>query len=384
MNTKQQNLLRSLLKKYKYKNASNMVRQAMGINFDNFLQKTEPLYIIPRIASCYADEGKKKELMGVVYKEWLKDVVEKRWIAPLNEYSDEHGERTVLSAVYYLIDNGLWEVYEGRLALDAHEDNYYDKLSDMPAAIAQVLELNPDLANGGASDGNAPDANAQGKVSTNGSPSASAQGGALKAFVEANGADGTSKPDWRKNPDYVLNADEAVSLMGASEELCMRLKQNIDRLANYIYTAADSDVLREKINKQQQELEAQKEQHQRELAEEQKLSDEWKAKYNDALTTNKKISDCISKQRDEIKALQAQYDELNRKYKKALDERDDADRELKACQKLLDDAASKEQLPKKKVIPYSVLDAVPLLGRGVMTGLVPVLERYNIMVDYNR
>ncbi len=198
MNTKQQNLLRSLLKKYKYKNASNMVRQAMGINFDNFLQKTEPLYIIPRIASCYADEGKKKELMGVVYKEWLKDVVEKHWVASLNEYCDEHGERTVLSAVYYLIDNGLWEVYEGRLALDAHEDNYYDKLSDMPAAIAQVLEINPDLAHGADqakekdSDGGSSSTNG---LSANGVSSANAQGGAQQAFVEGNAADAAGA-DW--------------------------------------------------------------------------------------------------------------------------------------------------------------------------------------------
>ena len=140
MNNKQQNILRSLLKKYKFKSVSNMVRQALGINYENFLQKTEPLYVIPRIASCYADENDKKTMIGVVYKEWLKDVVEKSWVEPLNTYIEEHGERTVLSAIYYLIDNNLWEVYEGRLALDAQEDNYYDKLEDMPTAISFVLE----------------------------------------------------------------------------------------------------------------------------------------------------------------------------------------------------------------------------------------------------
>ena len=62
----------------------------------------------------------------------------------------------------------------------------------------------------------------------------------------------------------------------------------------------------------------------------------------------------------------------------------DADKELETYKKLLEEEANREQLPKKKVIPYSVLDAVPLLGKGVMTGLVPVLERYNIVVDYNR
>lgn len=138
MNTKQQNILRSLLKKYKYKSVSNVVRQALGINFENFLQKAEPLYILPRIASCYAEEEDKKKLNGIIYKEWLKDVVEKEWIAPLAPYIEEHGARTVLSAIYYLIDNGLWETYEGRLSLGSQDDAYYDKLSDMPSAIAMV------------------------------------------------------------------------------------------------------------------------------------------------------------------------------------------------------------------------------------------------------
>ena len=72
------------------------------------------------------------------------------------------------------------------------------------------------------------------------------------------------------------------------------------------------------------------------------------------------------------------------KYKKALDERDDADKELDTYKILLEEEANREQLPKKKVITYSVLDAVPLLGKGVMAGLVPVLAKYNIVVDYNK
>lgn len=43
MNIKQQNAIRGLLKKHGYKNAGNVVRPVLGINFDVFLQKTEPL-----------------------------------------------------------------------------------------------------------------------------------------------------------------------------------------------------------------------------------------------------------------------------------------------------------------------------------------------------
>lgn len=357
MNNKQQNILRSLLKKYKFKSVSNMVRQALGINYENFLQKTEPLYVIPRIASCYADENDKNTLMGVVYKEWLKDVVDKAWVEPLNTYIEEHGERTVLSAIYYLIDNNLWEVYEGRLALDAQEDNYYDKLGDMPTAISFVLE--------------------QQKSEEKKAQEEAAAKAADEKAATAESASVSSDSIAGSKSGYTLTAEEAVTLIGTTAETCAQLKQNIERLFDFVHTATDTDALRKEIASLQQQLEDQKAQHQQEV-------DTLVQQAAEAGATMNKASNYISKLRQEAKEAQKQYDELNAKYKKALDERDDADKELETYKKLLEEEANREQLPKKKVIPYSVLDAVPLLGKGVMTGLVPVLERYNIVVDYNR
>ena len=357
MNTKQQNVLRSLLKKYKYKSVSNVVRQALGINFENFLQKTEPLYVIPRIASCYADENDKKTLMGVVYKEWLKDVVEKAWVAPLNTYIEEHGDRTVLSAIYYLIDNNLWEAYEGRLALDAQEDNYYDKLEDMPTAISFVLE--------------------QQKAEEEAAAKAADEKAAAEKAAATESAPVPSDSIAGQKSGYTLTAEEAVTLIGTTSETCAQLKQNIERLFDFVHTATDTDALRKEIATLQQQLEDQKAQHQKEV-------DTLVQQAAEADATMNKASNYISKLRQEAKEAQSQYDELNAKYKKALDERDDADKELETYKKLLEEEANREQLPKKKVIPYSVLDAVPLLGKGVMTGLVPVLAKYNIVVDYNK
>ena len=357
MNTKQQNILRSLLKKYKYKSVSNVVRQALGINFENFLQKTEPLYVIPRIASCYADENDKKTLMGVVYKEWLKDVVEKAWVAPLNTYIEEHGDRTVLSAIYYLIDNNLWEAYEGRLALDAQEDNYYDKLEDMPTAISFVLE--------------------QQKAEEEAAAKAADEKAAAEKAAATESAPVPSDSIAGQKSGYTLTAEEAAALIATTSETCAQLKQNIERLFDFVHTATDTDALRKEIATLQQQLEDQKSQHQKEV-------DTLVQQAAEADATMNKASNYISKLRQEAKEAQAQYDELNAKYKKALDERDDADKELETYKKLLEEEANREQLPKKKVIPYSVLDAVPLLGKGVMTGLVPVLAKYNIVVDYNK
>ena len=359
MNNKQQNILRSLLKKYKFKSVSNMVRQALGINYENFLQKTEPLYVIPRIASCYADENDKNTLMGVVYKEWLKDVVEKAWVEPLNTYIEEHGERIVLSAIYYLIDNGLWETYEGRLALDAQEDNYYDKLEDMPSAIAMVQEQQQ-----------AEEKKAKEEAAAKAATEKAATATAATAPVPSDSIAG-------QKSGYTLTAEEAVTLIGTTTETCAQLKQNIERLFDFVHTATDTDALRKEIASLQQQLEDQKAQHQQEV-------DNLVQQAAEADATMNKASNYISKLRQEAKDAQEQYDELNAKYKKALDERDAADKELETYKKLLEEEANREQLPKKKVIPYSVLDAVPLLGKGVMTGLVPVLAKYNIVVDYNK
>ena len=359
MNTKQQNILRSLLKKYKFKSVSNMVRQALGINFENFLQKTEPLYIIPRIASCYTEEQDKKKLMNIVYKEWLKDVVEKAWVVPLNTYIEEHGERTVLSAIYYLIDNGLWEAYEGRLSLDAQEDNYYDKLEDMPSAIAIVQEQQAEKKK--AEEKAAEQAASQQSAASSCPPLAPVPSDSIAG----------------QKSGYTLTAEEAATLIATTSETCAQLKLNIERLFDFVHTATDTDALRKEIVSLQQQLADQKSQHQKEV-------DTLVQQAAEADATMNKASDYIAKLRQQAKEAQKQYDELNAKYKKTLDERDDADKELETYKKLLEEEANREQLPKKKVIPYSVLDAVPLLGKGVMTGLVPVLAKYNIVVDYNR
>ena len=361
MNTKQQNILRTLLKKYKFKSVSNIVRQELGINFENFLQKTEPLYVIPRIASCYAVEGDKEKLNGIIYKEWLKDVVEKAWVAPLNEYTEEYGERIVLSAIYYLIDNGLWETYEGRLALDAQEENYYDKLEDMPSAIAMVQEQQQ-----------AEEKKAEEKKAAMPLTGAPDKNPPL-APVPSDSITGKKE----STPGYTLTAEDAVALIGTTSETCAQLKQNIERLLGFIRTDNDTDVLRQKLSALQRQLEAQKAEHQKDITVLQQKVDE-------ANATMQKASNYISKLRQEAQEVQKQYDELNAKYKKALDERDDADKELETCKKLLEEEANREQLPKKKIIPYRVLDAVPLLGKGVMTGLVPVLAKYNIIIDHNK
>nr|DAQ63296.1 MAG TPA: Keratin, type II cytoskeletal 1 filament, cytoskeleton, skin, coiled-coil [Caudoviricetes sp.] len=359
MNTKQQNVLRTLLKKYKFKSVSNVVRQALGINFENFLQKTEPLYIVPRIASCYTEEQDKKKLMNIVYKEWLKDVVEKAWVVPLNTYIEEHGERTVLSAIYYLIDNGLWEAYEGRLSLDAQEDNYYDKLEDMPSAIAIVQEQQ------------AEEKKAEEKaVEQAASQQSAASPCPPLASVPSDSIAG-------QKSGYTLTAEEAATLIATTSETCAHLKQNIERLFDFVHTATDTDVLRQKLSDLQHQLEDQEAAHEEDVKILQQKADE-------ANATMLKASDYIAKQKQQAKEAQKQYDELNVKYKKALDERDDADKELAAYKKLLEEEANREQLPKKKVIPYSVLDAVPLLGKGVMTGLEPVLAKYNIIIDHNK
>lgn len=316
MNTKQINTLRSLLKKYSIKDASNMVRLAMGCSFDKLTREADPLYIIPRIASCY--DEKKQSTFTTMYKEWLKDVVERGWVDELAPYIEESGAHAVTQAIYYLIDHSLWHTYEGRLALGHQErENYYEGLTDLPSAIVQVIELNPDLA---------------------------------------------PKKDEPKEEQKATTSSSQKEVINAANEADIAIESLIDKI-HIITDYVKSNVDTSETTKQIAELRKQ-------IAEKE--------------ATLQKQSDCISKLKEEAKQQDGYYKELHDKYNALLDERDAISKENDTYAKMLEEAAQYEQMPKKKVIPESVLLDVPLLGYGVLKGLRHTLERFNIYIDSNR
>lgn len=330
MNTKQANTLRGLLKKYSIKDASNMVRLAMGCSFDKLTREADPLYIIPRIASCY--DEKKQSTFTTMYKEWLKEVVERGWVDELAPYIEESGVHAVTQAIYYLIDHSLWRTYEGRLALGHQErEDYYEGLTDLPSAIAQVIELNPGLA---------------------------------------------PKKDEPKEEQKAATSSSQEEVINAANEADTAIESLIDKIhliTDYVKNNVDTGDSSQKTELMKKRIEEQK-----------KRIAELKKQIAEKDDTLQKQSDCISKLKEESKQQDGYYKELHDKYNALLDERDAISKENDTYAKMLEEAAQYEQMPKKKVIPESVLLDVPLLGYGVLKGLRHTLERFNIYIDSNR
>lgn len=316
MNTKQSNTLRGLLKKYGIKDASNMVRLGMDISLDKLLRESDPLYIVPRIAFCY--EEIKQDIFCTLYKEWIKDVVEYEWLDQLNGYIEESGTRAVTQALYYLIDNDLWQTYEGRLGLGQQESNkdYYKGLADIPSAIAKVMEINPDLA-----------------------PKDEAKS--------------------EEKPQLASSQEEVVRAAMCADTAIESLIDNVRIVVDYVKANVDTSEAKKQLDEARKQL-ADKDR-----------------------TIRDQAAD-IARMKEEATKQDGYYRELHDKYNALLDERDAISKENDTYAKMLEEAAQKEQMPKKKVIPESVLLGVPLLGYGVLKGLRFALEKYNIIIDPNR
>lgn len=319
MNNKQCNAIRGLLHKYDIKDVSNMVRINMGISFDKLIKDADALYVIPRIASCYGEA--KQKVLTTLHKEWLKDVVEKRFSPVLDEHTDKYGARAVTQAIYYLIDNNLWKTYPGRLAL-GQEDNksYYDGLQDLPSAIAKVTEDNPDL---------------------------------LPRKIEP------AQPTSNKRDEIIGAAKNASTAIES-------LIDNVHLIVDYVKNNVDTDKVSQQV-----------EQANKRIAE---LSKQLESK--DA--TIKEQTERIAKMKQDEKEQDGYYKELHDKYNALLDERDAISKENDEYAKLLEEAAQYEKKPKKKVIPESVLLDVPLIGQGALKGLRVMFEKYNIYIDPNK
>ncbi len=322
MNTKQTNALRSLLKRHNIKDVTNTVRYGMGISFDKLMRDAEPLYVMSRIISCY--DADKRNGLREAHREWIADVVKYGWIDALGDYTKQSGTEVVTQAIYYLMDNNLWRSYDSRLGLGQQgSEKYYDGLSDLPAAIAKVLELHPELA-----------PKTEEKTTD-------AQKAVVSAAAEADAAIESLIDKIHLITDYVKNNE---SISGSSEQ---------------------SELQKKRIEDQKKKIV------------------ELKKKLADSQSVIEEQTQRIAKMEQDEKEQDGYYKELHDKYNALLDERDAISKENDAYAKMLEEAAQKEQMPKRKVIPESVLLDVPLLGRGVLKGLKSTLERYNIYINPN-
>lgn len=91
----------------------------------------------------------------------------------------------------------------------------------------------------------------------------------------------------------------------------------------------------------------------------------------------KGLQDLVASRNDEVSELKENNEKLNQDLYAQMERNDEVEKQLS---ELLEAAKT----PIKKVVPESGLRQLPLVGDKMLRGLIPFLEKYNIVIDPNR
>jgi hypothetical protein len=317
MNNQQISQLKRMLKKYGIKNAESIVRGAIEFNYNRFLELAEPIYVVSRIQSCYTNQ-REVSMLDKANLEWVGLVVDGGWCGALLPYIEKYGATITKKAIQYLIENKMWDAYDGKTALKTKGANHYKGFEDIHAAAEYVKELEPPKDD-------------------------------TTETAETTKHDG----DTEKASDEVSDLSEKA--FEASETIKKLLTDaigNFDIINEFI-------VMRCNTTKVENELKA--------------LQKTLEDKDNEI----KGLQDLVASRNDEVSDLKENNEKLNQDLYAQMERNDEVEKQLS---ELLEAAKT----PIKKVVPESGLRQLPLVGDKMLRGLIPFLEKYNIVIDPNR
>lgn len=317
MNNQQISQLKRMLKKHGIKNAESIVRGAIEFNYNRFLELAEPIYVVSRIQSCYTNQ-REVSMLDKANLEWVGLVVDGGWCGALLPYIEKYGATITKKAIQYLIENKMWDAYDGKTALKTKGANHYKGFEDIHAAAEYVKELEPPKDD-------------------------------TTETAETTKHDG----DTEKASDEVSDLSEKA--FEASETIKKLLTDaigNFDIINEFI-------VMRCNTTKVENELKA--------------LQKTLEDKDNEI----KGLQDLVASRNDEVSELKENNEKLNQDLYAQMERNDEVEKQLS---ELLEAAKT----PIKKVVPESGLRQLPLVGDKMLRGLIPFLEKYNIVIDPNR
>lgn len=317
MNNQQISQLKRMLKKYGIKNAESIVRGAIEFNYNRFLELAEPIYVVSRIQSCYTNL-REVSMLDKANLEWVGLVVDGGWCGALLPYIEKYGATITKKAIQYLIENKMWDAYDGKTALKTKGANHYKGFEDIHAAAEYVKELEPPKDD-------------------------------TTETAETTKHDG----DTEKASDEVSDLSEKA--FEASETIKKLLTDaigNFDIINEFI-------VMRCNTTKVENELKA--------------LQKTLEDKDNEI----KGLQDLVASRNDEVSELKENNEKLNKDLYEQMEKCDDFEKQLS-------DLLEAAKTPVKKVVPESGLRQLPLVGDKMLRGLIPFLEKYNIVIDPNR
>lgn len=316
MNNQQISQLKRMLKKYGIKNAESIVRGAIEFNYNRFLELAEPIYVVSRIQSCYTNQ-REISMLDKANLEWVGLVVDGGWCGALLPYIEKYGATITKKAIQYLIENKMWDAYDGKTALKTKGANHYKGFEDINAAAEYVKELEPS------------------KDDTKET------------------ADTTKQDDTAKASDEVSDLSEKA--FEASETIKKLLTDaigNFDIINEFIVMRCNTTKVENELKALQKTLE-------------------------DKDTEINGLQDLVAQRNDEVSELKENNEKLNQDLYAQMERNDEVEKQLS---ELLEAAKT----PIKKVVPESGLRQLPLVGDKMLRGLIPFLEKYNIVIDPNR
>lgn len=317
MNNQQISQLKRMLKKYGIKNAESIVRGAIEFNYNRFLELAEPIYVVSRIQSCYTNQ-REVSMLDKANLEWVGLVVDGGWCGALLPYIEKYGATITKKAIQYLIENKMWDAYDGKTALKTKGANHYKGFEDIHAAAEYVKELEPPKDD-------------------------------TTETAETTKHDG----DTEKASDEVSDLSEkAFEASETIKKLFTDAIGNFDIINEFI-------VMRCNTTKVENELKA--------------LQKTLEDKDNEI----KGLQDLVASRNDEVSELKENNEKLNQDLYAQMERNDEVEKQLS---ELLEAAKT----PIKKVVPESGLRQLPLVGDKMLRGLIPFLEKYNIVIDPNR
>lgn len=293
------------------------VRGAIEFNYNRFLELAEPIYVVSRIQSCYTNQ-REVSMLDKANLEWVGLVVDGGWCGALLPYIEKYGATITKKAIQYLIENKMWDAYDGKTALKTKGANHYKGFEDIHAAAEYVKELEPPKDD-------------------------------TTETAETTKHDG----DTEKASDEVSDLSEKA--FEASETIKKLLTDaigNFDIINEFI-------VMRCNTTKVENELKA--------------LQKTLEDKDNEI----KGLQDLVASRNDEVSELKENNEKLNQDLYAQMERNDEVEKQLS---ELLEAAKT----PIKKVVPESGLRQLPLVGDKMLRGLIPFLEKYNIVIDPNR
>lgn len=317
MNNQQISQLKRMLKKYGIKNAESVVRGAIEFNYNRFLELAEPIYVVSRIQSCYTNQ-REVSMLDKANLEWVGLVVDGGWCGALLPYIEKYGATITKKAIQYLIENKMWDAYDGKTALKTKGANHYKGFEDIHAAAEYVKELEPP------------------KDET-------------KETVEATKQDDNTE---KASDDVSDLSEKAFEASETIKKLLTDAIGNFDTINEFIVMRCNTTKMENELKALQKTLE-------------------------DKDTEIKGLQDLVASRNDEVSELKENNDKLNQDLYAQMERNDEVEKQLS---ELLEAAKT----PIKKVVPESGLRQLPLVGDKMLRGLIPFLEKYNIVIDPNR